>query len=67
MRPLQPIILMSMSHKIGDWLLLIEALLVNSSLGEVRLDDVKLAQMPSALTLLTDTHVGIMMTEVSLC
>ena len=40
MRSLQPIILLIMIDHIRDGLLLIEALLVDRILGEVRLDDV---------------------------
>lgn len=63
---LQPIIFMSVSHDVGDGFLLIKALLVNSSLRKVGLDDMKLAQMPSTLALITDTHIGVMMAEVGL-
>ena len=67
MRALQPVVLMSVGHEVRDWFLLVEALLVHSRLGKVWLDDMKLAQMPSALALIADTHIGIMMAEVGLC
>lgn len=64
MRSLQPVILLIMVDNIGNQLLLIETTLIDSIFGEVRLDDIQLAQMPPTLALITHTFLIMMMLKV---
>ena len=64
MRSLEPIVLLIMVDHIGDGLLLIEALLVDGVLGEVRLDDVELAEMPAAVAIAAHAVELVMVVEV---
>lgn len=60
----QGVILLIMVDDVGNSFLLVEAALVDSVLGEVRLDDMELAQMSSAAAIITDAIIFIMMTKV---
>ena len=60
MRSLETIIFLIMIHNVWDMFLLIEAALVDSVFGEVRLNDVQFAKMTSAMAVIADT-VGLMM------
>lgn len=63
-RTTQLVILLIMVDDVWNRFLVIEAALVDSILGEVRLDDIELAQMPSAAAIITDAIIFIMMAEV---
>lgn len=45
--------------------MLVEALLVDGVLCEVRLDDVQFAEMPSATTISTDTFISVVVRKVA--
>ncbi len=64
MRSLKFIVFLSVGYNIGDGPLLIEAFLINCVLGEVRLNNMKLAKMASAMALLTYTIGRVMMTKI---
>ena len=64
MRSLEPIVLLIMVDHIRDGLLLIEALLVDGVLGEVRLDDVELAKVPAAVAIAARAVELVMVVEV---
>lgn len=63
-RAAQGVILLIMVDDVGDSFLLVEAALIDSVLGEVRLDDMELAQMSSAAAIIADAIIFIMMTKV---
>jgi hypothetical protein len=65
MRPLKSIVLLIVVDNIGDGFLLIETTLVDGILGEIGLDDIELAEMPSAVTIIADAILVIVMVEVS--
>jgi len=64
MRPLQPIVLLIVVDDIGNQLLLIEAALINRVLGQVRLDDVQLAEVPPTFTLIANALLAVVVLEV---
>lgn len=61
---LQSLILLIMIDDVRDSSLLIEALLVDSVLGEVGFDDVEFAEMPAAVAITTDAIELVMVVEV---
>lgn len=66
MRSLKLVVFLGMGNDIRDCPLLIEALLIDSIFSKVGFNDVKLTQMPAALTLLADTVGGVVMAEIRL-
>lgn len=66
MRSLELIILLIMVDDILDCHLLVEASLVNGLLGEIRLDCVKFAEMASAVALITEAVLMIVVLEVGI-
>lgn len=61
---LETIILLIMVHNVGYKFLLVEATLIDSILGEVRLNDVKSAKMPTTIAVVADTISLMMMIEI---
>ena len=64
MGPFEFVILLIAIDDVRNRRLLIEAALVNGVLGEVRLDDMQLAQMTPAITLAAYTTLLVMVREV---
>ena len=64
MRSMQSIIFFVVINNIGYLFLFIEASLVNSIFGKIRLNNIKLAHMPFAMAITADTIVSIMMIKV---
>ena len=64
MRPLQLIVLLIAVYDIGNQLLLIAAALINRILGQVRLDDVQLAEVPPTFTLIANALLEVVVLEV---
>ena len=61
---LETIILLIMVHNVGYKFLLVEATLIDSILGEVRLNDVQSAKMPTTMAVVADTISLMMMIEI---
>lgn len=60
----QGVILLIMVDNVWNCFLLVEAALVDSILGEVRLDDMEFAQMSSTTAIIADAIIFIMMAKV---
>lgn len=61
---LEAIILLGKDNRPLDSSLIVETFLIDGSLGQVRLNDMKLAQMSSTLAFLADTLSRIMVAEI---
>jgi hypothetical protein len=64
MRPLESIVLLIMVDYIGDEFLLVEAALVDGVLGEVGLDDIQFAEVPSAVAIIADAVGVVVVAEI---
>jgi hypothetical protein len=64
MRTLQSIVFLIMIDYIRNQFLLIETTLVDSIFGQIGLDDVQLAEMPSTFALITHTLFIMVVLEV---
>jgi hypothetical protein len=64
MRPLESIVLFIMVDYIGDEFLLVEAALVDGVLGEVGLDDIQFAEVPSAVAIIADAVGVVVVAEI---
>ena len=67
MRSLEFIILLSKYNRTLNRFLIIETSLIDCSLRNIRLNDMELAQMPSAFTFLAYTLVWVVMAKVRFC